>query len=418
MQKILIKKDPVFLENQDFKTILIKVMFPYEEKEEDIAKFAVLPSLLNSYCDKYPTEDEFYKMKDKLHILFLRCGNQVIGTTGCLSFHMVIPDTYTFEEDVLEEQFSFMNEVIYHPLIRENAFPEKELEREKRSIYNSLDNAVRNMRSYQDIQLRKLMDDEGILSRDLIQHRKELEDLTGEELYQFYQQYITNNQPAIYIMGNVDKDRITSLSKKYLYLKNFKEKEFIPHFYYYLKPRKKVIEVEEESTFKDSSLSYTYRIRDMKKEDKVTLSVVKDLLSSLSSRLLQQKLRNEMDLIYSSSVVTYSNFGVFEITVFIHKDHVEKTKKAIVEVLEDLKKEEVISPLIENIKKRNKANLLRELDDKYFLIDDFARKDLGVDDSLEEFYQKVDKVTAKDVKEILDRMVLDVIYFLKEGENE
>ena len=90
----------------------------------------------------------------------------------------------------------------------------------------------------------------------------------------------------------------------------------------------------------------------------------------------------------------------------------------ILEVMKDLKNEKIITPLLENIKERKRLNLLRMLDDKYSLLGDFIVEDLGFDDTNLEFYNKVKNVTANDISNFIDRMVLDTIYFLKEEEHE
>jgi predicted Zn-dependent peptidase len=215
-------------------------------------------------------------------------------------------------------------------------------------------------------------------------------------------------------MGNVSEERITSLCKKYLFQKEYSEKEYMGHLYFFLKPRDAVQIKLEKSTFKDSSLSYVYKIKDMCEEDKMYLSLIRDLLTSQSSRLLQKKLRDEEDLIYSSKVLPYPHFGAFEITAFIQKNHKEEVQQAILEVMDELKKEDVVEPLLENIKRRNHINLLRQLDDKYFLLEDYVTSDLGLEESLVEFYQKEEKVTAKDISHFVDRMVLDTILFIEE----
>ena len=174
-----------------------------------------------------------------------------------------------------------------------------------------------------------------------------------------YKDTILNNQPVIYVMGNIEEDRIQELCDKYLYQKKYQETEFPANLYYFLKVRDKVQEIEEDSTFKDSSLSYVYKVKDMKIEDKLYLSLLKDILTSLSSRLLHKKFRTDQDLIYSSKVLPYTHFGAFEITVYIQKDQVEQVKKAFDELMDDLRDEKVIEPLLENIKRRNHINLLR-----------------------------------------------------------
>ena len=418
MDTISMKTEPIFLDNKDFQSVIIKIFFPFDEKEEELAKSVLLPSLLTSISEHYPTEEAFHKEKKRNYILGINCLRTVIGNTGAYVFNLVIPDTYSLGRDVMEKQFAFFQEAIYHPALENNAFLEKEVEREKRNIKAAMDNALKNIRPYQSIRIRELIDDEGILSRDLIHHPEDVDLLNGSNLYEYYEKNILHNQPMIYVMGNVDQDKITKLCKKYLYQEEFQEKEYPVDFYHFLKIRDKVQEVEENSTFKDSSLSYVYKVRDMKCEDRLYLSLLKDLLTSLSSRLMHKRFRTEEELIYSSKVLPYVHFGAFEITVYIQKEHEKKVRKAYDDLMKDLRDEDVIAPLLENIKKRNHINLLRRLDDKYFLLEDFILDHMGIEESLVKFYQRIEKVTAKDICSFIDRLVLDTVYFIKEEEHE
>ena len=274
------------------------------------------------------------------------------------------------------------------------------------------------MMPYHSYRIKNLIDNEGYLSDSLINDEDLLEEVTPQSLYEFYLKNIKECQPSIYIFGNVDEERIYNLCDKYLYIEKFNNTERDYRLDYYLKPRREVNYVEEESTFKDSAISFVYKVKDMTDEDIIYLNVIRDLLNSLSSRLLNKKLRDENDLVYSSKVLSYDNFGAFEITALINKNNVEFVKEKIKEVIEDLKNEELISPLLENIKDRKRVNLLRILDDKYALLSDFIVSDLGLDDTTEELYEKIKEVTACDIKIFIDRLILDTVYFLKEEENE
>jgi len=418
MKKIRMSSLPTILESKDFQSVQIKVLFPFEEKTEDLAKIELLPKLLNYMNNKYPTEEEFQLAKKKLYILRTGCFENIMGTLGVFSFTLVIPDVKSLGKDLLEEQIKFFREIIYNPKVSNGRFDEFELEREKTNLKMGMKNALKNIYPYHSIKLRKLIDDEGILSRDLINNQELIDEVTEENLYEYYLKVIKNNQPVIYIMGDVDSKKIKNLCQKYLLEKKFKNKEFLGNIYYYLKPRENVLEIEEPSSFNDSILSIVYKIKDMKKEDIIYLNTIRDLLSSGSSRLLNEKLRDENDLIYSSRVNTYPHFGAFEITVFINKNNVSLAKEKIFDVMNDLKNEEITYKRLENIRNRKRINLKRQLDDKYSLFEEFILKDLDLDITANEYYNQFKKITSLDVCNFVDRMVLDTVYFLKEGENE
>ena len=418
MKNIILKNKPVILKNSDFQTILIQVMFFYKKDSKDLAHINLLPSLLNYMNNKYKTESEFVLERKKLMILGTNVNKSSLGENGYYSFNMIVPDTFALGNDILDEQFSFFKEVIYNPRIEDNGFLQFEVDRETENIKRGIDNCFKNMMPYHSHRVKNLIDDEGYLSDTLMNNQELLDEVTPQSLYDFYLKTIKNTQPVIYVFGNVDEKRINDLCNKYLYLDKFNNTNKEYRLDYYLKPRYEVQNIEENSTFKDSAISYIYKVKDMTEGDIIYLNLIRDLLNSLSSRLLNKKLRDENDLIYSSKVVSYERFGVFEVTALINKDNVSLVKMKILEVMEDLKKENIITPLLENIKDRKRLNLLRMLDDKYALLSDFVISDLEIEDTIEDTYNKIKTITAKDISKFVDRLVLDTVYFLKEEEYE
>lgn len=419
MQKVKLKSTPVIYKNKDFQSIIVKVMFPFEEKIKDLAKIQLLPSMLNHMNNKYPSEELLQLERKRLYILGAGCSRSIIGTTGVFSFNLIIPDTEALGKDILEEQFEFFSELIYNPRIEDEGFSKFEFEREVNNLRLGISNALKNVRPYHQIKLRELVDDDTeVLSRDITRHQELIDGVTPSNLYDYYLDVIKNNQPVIYVMGNVDDEKINELCNKYLYRKKYTDKEYIANLYYYLEPREKVQEIEENSKFKDSVFSVVYKVKDMKQEDVILLNTLRNILTSLSSRLLGEKLRDESELIYSSRVVAYPHFGIFEITVYINKENITEVKEKLEEVIQEFKNEEVIGEALKNILERKRINLLRKLDDKYYLFEDFILKDLDIDKTAEEYFEMAKKVTAKDISNFVDRLVLDTTYFLKEGENE
>ncbi len=418
MQTITLKESPIILKNQDFQTILIKVLFPFNDSINLLAKNRLLPSMLSYISQSYPTEESFQKEKKRRFILGTGCSRTVIGNEGCFSFSMIIPDTYALGHDYLDSQFQFFQEMIYSPFVENGGFSKKELDREIVNLETSIKGVSKDFYSYHSLRVKELVDEGELFSKSLVHHQDLIQTVTPQNLYEYYLEVITKQKPIIYIMGDVDEERIKELCRKYFPHMSSENQEIEADIWNFLPPRKDVQEIEEDSIFKDSSISFLYKIQDMKKEDIIPMAVTKSLLTSLSSRLLNQRLRNEKDLIYSSFAAAYGHFGVFEITACIHKNHVDEVKKVLIEILKDLQNEEIVTPLLNNIKERKRLDLIRQLDDKYSLFSDFIFADLGIDDTLQEHYQKCLKITAHDIAEFVRRFYLDTIYFLKEEDHE
>jgi len=420
MKKFILPKEPIIFENKDFQTIQIKVMFPFVEEIKDLAKIALLPSMLMYMNNNYPTEAEFQLEKKKNYILSTGCFQSTIGTTGCFAFSLNIPNNKLINDDYLEKQILFLKNMIYNPKVTNDAFDEFELEREKKSLNINIDNSLKNMGGYLAYRIRNIIDTENILSRNLIDNRHLIDEVNTSNLYEFYLDKIKNNKFVTFVMGDVENTNVIELLNKYFYSDiDNNESIFELDYEHFLEPKNKEVEfIEEEKDFKDSSISFIYKVKDMTCDDYLYLDILKGLLSSLSARLLSKKLRDENNLIYSHAVKNYKQFGVFEITAFINKDNKDLVIEKIYEVMNELKNTEIIEPLFNNLKERKRLSLIRILDDKYALFNDFIFYKLQISEVLKDSYERMSKITAEDLVKFMDRLELETIYFLKEEDHE
>ena len=417
MKTLTLPTKPIFIKNENFQTILINIIFPYQEKEEELAKQALLPATLVYMTEKYPTEELFQKKLKENYILSYSARQITIGTTAAFNFHLEIPDKKTLKKDVIEKQVELFSEAIFHPKIENEGFDNFELKREKENLKLKIRNSEKSFKAYLSNQTAKLVDNEGIFSRNLKNHLSQIDEITPQNLYDYWKEKIKNNTPIIFIMGNIEEKEITPIIEKY-FIKYDKEYQTLETDYiHYLTPyRTTPQKITEEKEFRDSAISLIYKVKDMKQEDNILLSLVHSLLTSLSSRLLNKKLRDEYNLIYSSEVTFFPNYGLLKITAYINPKNKDIVVEKIKEVLNSLKDENKITPLLEKIKERRRINLIRSLDNKYSIMNDNIFKTLKIDYTSEESYNLLKEKTAKDVAEFIDRLSLDTTYFLKESD--
>ena len=415
--KINIQKNPYILNNKDFRTIQIHVMFPIKIKKENLAYINILPNLLQFMNNKYPSEDKFLLAKKKLYILHTNCEYYRMGLNGFFTFDMIIPDTNSLKENLLEKQFSLFSEMIYNPLIENNRFTSFELEKEKKNILFDIENSFKNIGEYQNIRLKEIIDEDNILSLNLARNTNLIEKVTPSNLYKYYKKIIINNSPIIFVMGNVDENKINKLCNKYLY-KNFKNKVINTKLNYYMNTRDKILEVTEDSSFNNSCLSIVYKLKDATKDDSTYLNYIKDILTSLSSGILSKTLREDLEIVYSVEVIPYSRYGLLEIKAFINKNNMEIAKNKIIEIIDSLKNPNVFKEELNNLIDRQRLAIIKKKDNKFLIFDDFIFSTLGIYETLEEYYEKYKYISCEDISNFVNRLVLDTIYFLKEKDHE
>lgn len=418
MENFTITTKPIIIHNENFQTILIDIMFPYQEKTEDLAKQALLPAMLNYMTEKYPTERNFQNTLKENYVLSYSVDQKSIGTTAFINFQLTIPDKKALKKDVLESQIKLLSEAIYYPKTKNNAFDAFEFNREKENLKLRMNNNEKSFKPYLNRKVRELVDTEGIFSKSLYNHQNLIEETTEKNLYDYYKERILKTTPIIFVMGNITEEEINPIIEKY-FPTTKKTQSIKTDYFHYLEPFKtKPQEITEEKEFRDSALTFIYKVKNMKKEDTILLTLINNLLTSLSSRLLEKKLRTEYNLIYYCEVIPYPRYGLLKIIIYINPKNKELAQEKVLETMEILKDEQQISPLLEKIKERKRVDLLRNLDNKYAIINDAINKELNITYTQEKRYELLKEKTANDIKNFMERLSLDTIYFLKEKEHE
>ena len=411
-------KNIFYVKNKDFHTIQIKVIFPFYDTLDDLGHISLLSPLVSYMNNDFDTEEKFLKERQRRYILGTGCTKNAIGNNIFFSYSMIIPDEDALGFDILEEQFDFFNKYLYNPKVIDGGFDKFELDREKNDLKKRISNGMKNLGVYQSVKVVDNFDTEGVLSREIHNHLDLIDEVTPSSLYNYYLDKIYNNDPLVFVFGDFDEDKMTNLVNKYIVKDKKKDISYEIDFNHFLPPRDTISIINDDSHFKDSSISLVYKVKNMSEDDFIILSLISSLLSSLSSRLLYKVLRDEYELIYSCKSVSYLRAGALEITAFINKDNKDLVIEKIKEVVNSLKDEEFTKEFLNNIIDRRRLGLIQMLDNKYGLLDEIVCKELGVEDIASVQYELVKKITPNDISKFIDRLVLDTIYFIKEEEHD
>lgn len=408
-----------YMGNNNFKTLIIRFLYPFEMEEKDLASISILPNLLLNTSKKFKEEDEFQKEFLRNYILNFSCNRIDLGKQWFYFFNLVIPSPDTIDDDFLEDALRFFIETIYHPNLQNQEFHFQQFEREKECLKIGINNAKRNINNYSIERVYDLIDEYGYLKMSLYNHEDQLDKLTSRDVYEFYNKIIKNYVPLVFISGNCNKDKMNKILEKYLYNDHKKEKPFSFDYNHFLPIKSKMQEISEEGPFHQSALYLVYKVENMKEEDRVLLFVISDLLSSQSSGLLHKNLRDDGNLVYSTYSTTLSHHAVLITKALIYKEAKEEAITRIKQTIEQLKDITTIAPLLENIKERRRIGLIGKKDNHYSLVNEQIDKYLKIDQTLEEEYQIIKNLTPEDIVCFASRLNLDTIYFLggnKSGE--
>lgn len=408
--------EPMVIQNKNFKTCILFISYPIEEVDE--AKLKMLRNMPFNKSAKYNTEKKMYEVKVNNFCLSYYERIVQLGKTPFLELAVYFPSKNSLGKDVLEDNLKLIKEIIYNPYLENGAFPSKEINDIRKVIKNNINRKFKDAMWYFSYKNDKTIDEDDFLILKTNENPNILDEVTPENLYELYKNIISKS-PIVFLIGDVEKD--TSKQKiKEILLDNKEELiVFEKKYNNYCKdipntPK----EMVEKTSFKSTGVTYNYKVKDLKDEkDIALLKIVKNLLSSNSSRLLFNHLRKENDLVYRCGSYCYGNFGSLTLWAITGKDNITKVQEEyekVMTIISDITFIEETIPLIKEeykidddlVKEKLYDTLMQEVD-KY------------IEAKEKTFYELIKDVEPKEVQSFIqNRLVLVSKYTGVGEENE
>jgi len=396
--------EPIIIKNKDFKTCILFISFPIKDTDE--SKLMILRNMPFNKSAKYQAEKEMYEVKVNNNCLSYYERIVVLGKTPFLELVVHFPSKSSLGKDVLEDNLKLIKEIIYNPYLENNALPSKEINDIRKVIKNNINKKFKDAMWYFSYKNDKTIDEDEFLLNKIDENPDMLDSVTGENLYEFYKNIISKS-PFVFLIGDVE-ETIAKEKIKEILLDNKEEKiEFEKKYNNYCKEIPSTpFEVLEQTKFKSTGVYYNYKVKDLKDEkDIALLKIVKNLISSNSSRILFDSLRKENDLVYKCGAYSYNDFGALTLWAITGKDNINKVHEEY---------EKVMTKITDINFIEEKLPLIKE---EYKLDDDLIKEKLydilmqEVDKYIEAkektFYELIKDVPPKEVKSfIINRLVL------------
>lgn len=416
-KKLVLETTPYIIKKKGFSTIEFVFIYPCKYSKEYIPYLPLLRQLLLNTSNKHKTEKEYRQAYQEKFIISSRLNTFTFNDNLYFEFRLIVPDPKKVKDFDIESAFEFFIDTISNPNIIDEKFNKECFDREKRFLESSVKNSKKNVheKSYQSFL--NVVDDIGVLKDNLYNNIDLLEKASAKKLYDIYKTNIKDNKPLIFVYGDIDK-KINNLIEKYIKIDN--EKKIIEKNYSnYLKPFNSLKEVDEASNDHESVLYIAYKVKDMTEEDELYLGIIKNILGRGSNDLIFKELRMDKKLIYSSHTWMRKRLGLLVIESYINNTSKEKVVESVKNVIEKLKDEELLSSYLEKLISDLEFNLIRSKDSRVKDLNDFIDGKLEINYSLEKILEiyKTD-FDMKKLLNLLDRLTLDTIYFLRGEFNE
>ncbi len=404
------------IQTDKFKTNLIAVFLTIPVTRENVTKDALISSVLRRGSKNMPTLAQISKEMEEMYGASFDCGIDKTGDNHVLKFYIeTINDNYIPQDNdnMLKTAIEKILEIIFNPLIENNAFKQEYINQEKANIKRIIEGKADNKARYAfDRCLEEMYKDKpyGLYKYGYIE---DLENITAEDLYVYYQKMISECKIDIFVSGNIDE--VTKIVEENENIQKLKERE--PQ--YIVNKIEKKDEVEEKEIVDEMDVTQGKIVIgiDLHLEDEKQMYdavVYNAILGGSANSKMFQEVREKASLAYTAG----SNYIRYKSNIFIkcgiEIKNYQKAIEIIQKQLEDMKNGIFTDEDIENAKK-GIISAIKSIDDEQdtqitYL---FGQELTSIKTTEEEYIEKINKVTKEDIIKVAQSITINTVYFLK-----
>jgi len=403
------------MKTDKFKSTRIHISFGAEFNEKTVTTRALIPYLMKAITQKYPSRSDLILYLESLYSAYFTGSVERIGTSHLVFFDLSIIDNhYTLDqENLLEETFAFLHEVLYNPLFNEATFLE-----EKRLLIEYFESIYSNKFSYAVKLLNDTMFENESFKITSLGDEKYIDAITLEDAITEYQNMIHKDNITITVVGDIEYAQIEQLVDSYL---PFNPRSIeLSYMDYETKEITDVVNKVVEQDIAQAKFSIGYRLPVYYDTELYNAALVfNTLLGGTSEAMLHMRIREELGLCYYIG----SNYSSHKGVCFIHSG-IDPLKKDTVlqettEIIEKIKNMDYDSSLLDIAKKANITGIIESKDSNSSLAIriermSFYNKTVDFDTKI----KGIENVTKEQVSEVAKKLVLDTTLLLRGKSNE
>ena len=397
-----------------FKNITISLKLQNNLDKETVSKRTLLSFMLTGGTKEYPSTQQLSQHLENLYGMKFGTSVSTKGKSHIINVNSVcINEEYLpYQEDLLSQQIQLLNDIFNHPHVVNGAFHEKIFKMKKKELK---DRIISNQDDKFNYSLEKLFEYFGrgqSLGISTFGYLNDIDQITNEELYDYFLNCLKNDKKYIYVVGKIDES-IVSLFDQYL---SFSENEQQFETVYNLKNNRTYInEIIEKQDVTQAKLNIGYEIdANFVSDNHFSFALFNTIFGAVSQSKLFKVVREKESLCYyiSSSYDAFN--GVLVITAGIESKDYEKVKLLIQEQLENMQQGKFSQKDIEVAKLALKNAFMKTKDEPISQISLlFNRNITNKEETDEQYLEKMMAVTKEDIIKVCQNIKLDTIFLLK-----
>ncbi|MBR4693394.1 MAG: insulinase family protein [Bacilli bacterium] len=406
------------IKTEKFKTITMRIVFHSPIKKDEITKRNVLSDVLLQSTSKYSSKRSMIIEAEDLYAADIYNNTHRIGNYVMTSFILqVLNDKYT-EEGNFEKAVEFMNEILFHPDIKNNCFKRDKLDVVKKNCEVSLSSIKEDPVDYSIIRLKEAYDKDSPVSYRMIGYMEDLENINESNLYLYYKKMIEDDFVDIYVVGDFNEEDLLRIIKNNFKFRKIKKKKIkleVEH----KEIRKRRLIAKEKCDNSQSKLGIICPTLKMKDYEKNYPMVLANIIfgGGIDSKLFSE-IREKNSLCYSIYSVYSKLDNLMMIWAGIDRDNFDKTVELTTNILEKLKKGKFTEKDVKVAKEFYSSSITSIEESPMNIIREILTEEMTGIEPYYERVEKMNKVKKSEIVRALKKIKMDTIFLLEGEEDE
>ena len=409
-----------FIKKDLYKTDLSCIIITTPLKRETVTINALIPFILRRGTKRLPNQTLINKELENMFGAGFNCGIDKMGDNVVLKFNIEsIANEYALDnENILKRNLKNLLEIVFDPIQNGNELNEEFLSLEKENLKKVINRKIDDKDSYAlDACIEKMYNAEkfGLYKYGYID---DVDNITIEQLSEYYNWLIQNSKIDIFISGNIDEKEIESYLRENENIKKLK-----PRIENYIlnnefTESKQIVEnpneILEKMDITQGKLVIGLDITSHIENLQIVALVYNALLGDGANSMIFQNVREKAGLAYSArSTFVKQKLNIF-VRCGIQIENYEKALELIKVQLENIKNGDFTEDDLINSKTyliSSLKNVAEEQDTEliYYIGQEIAKTDM----TLEEYIEKIENVTKEQILDVAKSISINTIYFLR-----
>lgn len=400
-----------------YKTITVKMFFREKAKKENITKRNFLSRIMMLGSNDYKSKVELTKAEQELYAVNISSTNRRIGNYLDTGVSLkVLHDKYT-EKGNFEKSLDLLDSLIFNPKVTAKAFDETDFNTVYEEYKADLNSLVENKMTYALIKGLEATDNKSVISYRGIGYLEDLEKITKENLYDYYLDMINHNYIDIFVLGDVDEEKITNIIREKFKVNTFKKRPLKA----LVDPLKttKIKTVKEKVKAEQDNLIITLSLNNLTDyERNYPLSLYNAILGGGSESLLFSEIREKNSLAYYISSIPNKLDNLIIIRGGITKNKSREAVNIIKKILKEIDSGKIDDDKVNKAKEYYTSAIDDIIESPFQIIESYYMIELlGVDD-IETKRKKMLKVTKDEIIALAKKVKINTIYILEGSDDD